>query len=220
MSPRAGFTLVSEIEPRLKSLIARIKPVGAEDSEELLQDALCVASKMLHDLELRNKEVTPGNICYYVALHMRSGRRSYSAGRTDVMNAGTALDGHSCVLSFEEPAGIDAETGEEVCLGEMLAGHHEDPSFAGARNVDWAQFLGTHDSRYGALLKNLGEGRTVRETGIGYEVNRRLKKQLATDLLEYMGEDAIADSMHEPQWRGSIHAEKERFACRAERRHW
>ena len=218
MSPRAGFVLIEQIEPRLRAIIPRIKAVGSEDAEELLQDALAVAAKMLHDLEERGKQVTPGNICYYVALHMRSGRRSYSAGRTDAMGAGTALDGHSCVLSFEEPAGIDAETGEEVYLGEMLAGHHEDPSFAGARNVDWEQFLGTHDIRYGALLKNLGEGRTVRETGMGYEVNRRLKKQLASDLLEYMGTDAIADSMHEPQWRGSIHAEKERFACRADRR--
>ena len=39
-----------------------IRGVGSEDTEELLQDALTVAAKMLHDLEERGKEVTPGNI--------------------------------------------------------------------------------------------------------------------------------------------------------------
>ena len=64
-----------------------IRGVGSEDKEEELQDALAVAAKMLHDLEERGKEVTPGNITYYTILHMKSGRRSYSGGRTDVMNA-------------------------------------------------------------------------------------------------------------------------------------
>jgi len=73
MSPNAGFVLMEEIAPRLKAVIPHIKPVGAEDAEELLQDSLCVAAKMLHDLETRGKQVTPGNVCYYVTL---PGRRS------------------------------------------------------------------------------------------------------------------------------------------------
>ena len=120
MSPESGFVLMEEIAPRLKAVIPHIKPVGAEDSEELFQDALCVAAKMLHDLEQRNKTVTPGNVAYYTILHMKSGRRSYSAGRTDAMSPGGQLDGKSMVLSFEEPAGIDPETGEEIPLGELL----------------------------------------------------------------------------------------------------
>ena len=109
MSPHAGFVLLEEIAPRLRAIMPGIKSVGAEDTEELLQDAMAVAAKMLHDLEARNKTVTPGNIVYYTVLHMKSGRRSYSAGRTDVMNPGTQLDSKSMVLSFEEPAGIDPE---------------------------------------------------------------------------------------------------------------
>ena len=127
MSPRAGFVLLEEIAPRLKAIIPHIKPVGAEDAEELLQDALALAAKMLHDLEERGKTVTPGNVAYYTILHIRSGRRSYSAGRTDVMNAGTQLDGLSSVMSFEEPAGFDLETGEEIPLGDMLAGSGRQP---------------------------------------------------------------------------------------------
>jgi hypothetical protein len=136
MSPRAGFVLLEEIAPRLKAIIPHIKPVGAEDAEELLQDALALAAKMLHDLEARGKTVTPGNVAYYTILHIRSGRRSYSAGRTDVMNAGTQLDGLSSVMSFEEPAGFDPETGEEIPLGDMLAGNEDDPAGAAARAVE------------------------------------------------------------------------------------
>jgi len=88
MSPRAGDMLIQEVAPRLRAVIPHIKPVGAEDAEELYQDSLCVAAKMLHDLEKRGKKVTPGNVCYYVTLHMKSGRRSHSAGRTDVMSSG------------------------------------------------------------------------------------------------------------------------------------
>ena len=89
MSPQAGFALMDEIAPRLRNIIPNIKPVGAEDTDELLQDALAVAAKMLHDLEQRGKTVTPGNVVYYTVLHIKSGRRSYSAGRTDVMGSGT-----------------------------------------------------------------------------------------------------------------------------------
>ena len=122
MSPRAGFVLLDQIEPRLRATMPYIRGVGSEDTEELLQDALTVAAKMLHDLEERGKEVTPGNIAYYTILHMKSGRRSYSAGRTAVMNAGTQLDSNAMVLSFEEPAVYDPETDEEIPLGDMLAG--------------------------------------------------------------------------------------------------
>ena len=108
---------MEEIAPRLKAVIPHIKPVGAEDAEELFQDAMAVAAKMLHNLEQRNKTVTPGNVAYYTILHMKSGRRSYTAGRTDAMSPGGQLDGKSMVLSFEEPAGIDPETLEEIPLG-------------------------------------------------------------------------------------------------------
>lgn len=83
-------------------------------------------------------------MAYYTILHMKSGRRSYSAGRTDVMNAGTQLDNLSSVLSFEEPAGYDPDTDEEIPLGDMLAGSEDDPAGAAARAVDWEEFLGTH----------------------------------------------------------------------------
>jgi len=165
MSPKAGFILLDQIEPRLKAIIPHIRPVGAEDAEELLQDALTVAAKMLHDLEERGKEVTPGNVAYYTILHMKSGRRSYSAGRTDVLGSGTQLDGLSSVLSFEEPAGYDPETDEEIPLGDMLAGSEDDPARAAGRVMDWEDFLDTHNPRYEAMVNDFAQGRRATDTG-------------------------------------------------------
>lgn len=222
MSPRAGFVLLNQIEPRLRAIVPHIKTVGAEDAGELLQDALAVAAKMLHDLEERGKEVTPGNIAYYTILHMRSGRRSYSAGRTDVMSAGTQLDKLASVLSFEEPAGHDPETGEEIPLGDMLTGNADDPAMAATRAVDWEEFLGTHNPRYGALVSDFAQGRGAKATAAQLGFSDRwgydLRDKLAADLREHFGEDAIAGSMKVPLWRGNVTVDHEKAACRADRR--
>jgi len=216
--------LVNDIEPRLRNIIPQaVKPVGGEDNEELIQDALCVAAKMLHDLEARGKQVTPGNITYYTVLHMKSGRRSYSAGRTDTMGSGTQLDGKSCVLSFEEPAGIDSETGEEIPLGDLLAGHGDDPSMTATRTVDWEDFLNTHDRRYAGLVSDLAMGKNSVETAKkrrkSYFQIRKLREKLALELREYMGDRAIADAIRIPSWKGNITCDHEKALCRAERRH-
>jgi hypothetical protein len=215
--------LIQEVAPRLRHIIPNaVKPVGAEDAEELVQDALVVAAQMLHNLEARGKEVTPGNVCYYVTLHMRSGRRSYGSGRTDAMSPGGQLDGKSCVLSFEEPAGIDPETGEEIPLGELLSGHGDDPAMSASRNVDWEAFLDTHDPKYTGIVCELASGgnalEMARQSRRSYSTVRQLKARLEADLREYMGEQAIADSARIPTWRGNILADHEKAACRADRR--
>lgn len=222
MSPQAGVVLLQEVAPRLKTVVPHIKTVGSEDSEELFQDAICVAAKMLHDLEQRGKIVTAGNVAYYTLLHIKSGRRSHSAGRTDVMSSGGQLDGNSMVLSFEEPAGVDQETGEEIPLGEMLAGNSDDPSMCASRNVDWEQFLDTHDDRYGGIICAIAEGHNALETAKAsktpYSRVRLLKQKLADELREFMGAEAIEDSARIPSWRGNIVVDREKALCRASRR--
>src|SRR5471030_2733429 len=108
MTAQAGDMLVEQIAPRLRTLVPKsVKPVGAEDPEELLQDAITIAAQMLHRVEVSGKTVTAGNIAYYVILHMRSGRRSQGSSRVDTMGIGTQLDHKSAVLSFEEEVGYD-----------------------------------------------------------------------------------------------------------------
>src|SRR5271167_424197 len=105
-----------------------------------------------------------------------------TAGRTDVMSSGGQLDGNSMVLSFEEPAGIDPETGEEIPLGEMLAGNADDPSMSASRNLDWELFLDTHDERYGGIICAIAEGHNALETAKAsrtpYARVRMLKQKL------------------------------------------
>ena len=120
-----------------------VKQVGAEDYEELVQDGIAMAAHMLHHLEERGKQVTPGNVAYYCLLHLKSGRRSYSSGRTDVMGSGTQLDHSSSVLSFEEEVGYDPELDEAVHLGDMLTCSKDDPAIAAGRNLDWEEFIET-----------------------------------------------------------------------------
>ncbi len=149
MSPRASFVLTEEIVPRIcKGILRSARAVGSEDIEELIQDCTAHAALLLHRVEETGKQVSAGNNAYFAILHTRSARRSTGASRTDVMASGTQLDGRSALLSFEEPVGIDSETGETVSLGELLASEHEDPSTAAARNIDWSDFLGAHDRRY------------------------------------------------------------------------
>lgn len=223
MSPSAGTLLVEQIAPRLRTLVPKsVKPVGAEDAEELVQDAIVIAAQMLHRVEQSGKKVTPGNIAYYALLHMRSGRRSQSANRTDIMAPGTQLDAKSTVLSFEEEVGYDPELDEPITLGELLASDHEDPAMAAARTIDWQLFLATHDYRYGVILKGMAEGRTLKDTAAAqrewYPGMWALKNRMAEKLRQYLGDNAIADSAPTPRWKACIAVDRERTACRVDRR--
>jgi len=196
--------------------------VGAEDDEELLQDGIAMAAHLMDGLERRGKSVTAGNIAYYTILHLKSGRRSYSTGKTDVMGSGTQIAANSMVLSLEEEVGFDEELGEPVRLEEMLSCANEDPSMEAARNIDWEEFLGSHDMRYTCIVYDLGSGRTMLDTaracGMTYNGIRELREELVDDLERFMGPTAIADAAAVPGWRGSIMVDRERTACRADRR--
>jgi hypothetical protein len=223
MSPSAGDLLVEQITPRLRTLVPKsVKPVGAEDPEELLQDAITIAAQMLHRVEEQGKSVTPGNIAYYVILHMRSGRRSQGSSHTDTMGIGTQLDGRSSVLSFEEEVGYDPELDEPITLGQLLASEHEDPSMEAARNLDWELFIRTHDYRYGIMIKGIAEGQSLKATaersGHLYMSLYGLKEKMAEDVREYLGDEAIAESVRTPRWKASITVDREKASCRADRR--
>lgn len=215
--------LLEEIVPRLRSVIPKtVRPVGAEDAEELVQDAIVVAAQMLDSVERKGKKVTPGNIAYYAVLQLKGGRRSQSANRTDTMAVGTQLDGRSCVLSFEEEVGYDPELDEPITLGNLLASEHEDPAMEAARNVDWELFLATHDYRYGVIIKGMAEGRTLKDTAAAqdewYPGMWALKNRMAGEVREYLGSDAIADAAQVPRWKANIAVDREKTACRADRR--
>ena len=213
---------MEEIAPRLRSAIPGVRKVGAEDDEELLQDGLTMAAEMLDNLETRGKQVTPGNVAYYCLLHLRSGRRSYSGGRTDVMGSGTQLDHSSMVLSFEEAVGFDEELGEPITLGELLTTEADDPSLTAGRNLDWNEFIEGHDHRFEAIIDATASGQTMapvaRRYGCSLSTISGLKRRLSAELQESFGEDILQEVGRRPEWQSSIQVDREKVACRADRR--
>ena len=91
-----------------------------------------------------------------------------------------------------------------------------------ARNVDWELFLATHDYRYGVIIKGMAEGRSLKDTTRAendwYPAMYALKNRMAEEVREYMGEQAIAESAKTPRWKANIAVDRERTACRADRR--
>ena len=218
MSPEAGTVLLEQIAPRLKMAVPYIKTVGCEDREELYQDGLCMAAHLLEANERNGKHVAASSVAYYTVLHLKSGRRSHSANRTDVFSSGTQLDRKVAVLSMETEVGFDPETMEPIRLGEFLSSNQDDPSTKACRNIDWDEFIDSHDYRFGVLLRDMAEGKDVlarsKEWGQKYSQVRVLKEKMETALREHLGESAMADCMRRPLWVGDLHAERERSACR------
>ncbi len=182
-----------------------------------------MAAHMLEGLEQRGKTVTPGNVAYYTILHLKSGRRSYSTGSSDVMGSATQIRQHSVVLSLETEVGFDEEMQQPMTIEEVLTdGRHEDVAMVAARNLDWEKFLASHDVRYICLVYDLASGHsmldTARACGMTYAGIRELRERLVEDLVEFLGDEAIADSAAVPAWLSNLRQDHERMACRADRR--
>ncbi len=216
---------MGEIAPRFRSAIHRcVRTLGCEDSDELVQDGIAMSAQMLSNVERAGKQVTPGNIACYTILHLKSGRRNTGASRADVMACGTQLDSKSALMSTEEEVGYDPELDEAITLGSLLAVQHEDPATAGGRNVDWDAFLGSHDYRYGVIVAGMLEGESLSETarssGLSYLTLGEVKVKLADDLREFMRASAVLDALKVPTWRANLVADREKAACKADRRRW
>ena len=118
MSPQAGWLLVNEIVPRLKSSISTsVRPVGCEDTEELIQDGTAIAAKMLHSAEAQGKQASAGNIAYYAVQHLISGRRSTGYHKTDPLCPAAQLSWCSRMHSLDEAVAGDEGNDEAPHAG-------------------------------------------------------------------------------------------------------
>jgi hypothetical protein len=114
--------LVHEIAPRLCSMIPRqVIPIAPEDLEDLRQDAIALAAKLLTRAIETGKAVTPGNIAHYTVQLMRSGRRSTGATATDALAPMTGMRSRARVTSTEQPVSND---GGEPISYKLLDGVH------------------------------------------------------------------------------------------------
>jgi hypothetical protein len=225
MPPALAHTLVHDIVPRLRSALTHsVRRVGAEDAEELLQDATLLAARLLLRCAERGQSVTPGNIAYYTLLHLRAGRRSHYSGRSDVLGSRTQLSGYSRVHPLDEPLATESEVpGKPLTLAEVLAGDAEDPAATAARNLDWQAFLATLDDRARAVLRCLaGELRwqaVAHRYGVGRSTVQAWRKCLTELLRTFMGAEVLAELQRGPGWQAQLRALREQLACRLERNH-
>ena len=222
MSPQAGWILQEEVVPRLRSAIPRnVRQIGYEDAEELVQDSICIAAKLLDNCEKANKKVTPGNIAYYTILHMKSGRRSHGSSNADALGTGTQLHGRSTTTSLDEPVDV-AELGEEFSVSDVFSTDNEDPGQKAARKIDWAVFMASLTDREKSVVEGLLMGLNGSEVGRALGIDpssiRYFKQRLAVKILDYMGPDILIEIRKMPGWKNSLNCNREKLACRNHRR--
>ena len=224
MSSHADTVLIDEIVPRLRHMIPHhVSFVGAEDAEEVLQDATLMAARLLARARANGKQVTAGNISYYTMLHVRCGRRSHSAGRSDVMGTRTQIVGNSRVSSMEAPvASDDASPEDPLTLGDVLASDAEDPSETAARNLDWQALVASLDERALAVLHCMADETRLQEVatrkGVSRSTVQSWRNQLTELVRTFMGHDVLHMIQRTPRWRENLTTLREQMACRMDRR--
>jgi len=222
MSPQAGFLLLNEIVPRLRSSIpGSIRPSGSEDLDELLQDGTAIAAQILDSAERRGKSVTAGNVAHYAVQHLKSGRRSTGFHRSDPLHPAAQLGGRSRLHSMDEPVNHPDSGDEPFTLADALASDHDDPGVEAARRLDWTEFEEKLDAVTRAILQAMVAGRDLTalvarfgksRTGLHNDKNR-----LAALIKERLGSDILGISQERARWRDNLDAGRERQACRWER---
>ena len=121
-----------------------------------------------------------------------------------------------------EEVGYDSESDEPINLGSLLASGQEYPSNEAARNIDWELFRSTHDYRYGILVTGMAEGQhlkaTAEKSGHLTAASTGSRKGWPRICGNSWASTAIEDSLHSPAWKSTLIADKERIACRTDRR--
>jgi len=210
MTAIAAELLVTQIMPIIMGAIARgaVRTVGSEDLEELQQDALASAASMLDSAERDNKPVAANSIAYYALQRTRSGRRSTSANRTDVMSPGAILDGNSVVNSLDEAVGGDPDhDNDEMTLHDVLGGSDDAPDTVAARELDWGSLMKTLPEKHGMVVQRTAEGfgpnEIAAELGVCAPRVVQLKRKVGRRIREVWGSDALADVARKPAWKRS-----------------
>jgi hypothetical protein len=223
MSPQAGFILQEEVVPRLRSAIPNTVPlVGADNVEELVQDGTVLALRLLNSAKRSGRKVTGGNLAFYTLQTLRSGRRSTPQRKNDPPNPYAQLRGACKVQSLDEPLLAEKGSDEPLTLGETLAARTEDPCTVATRHLDWAALVEALDKTAAEILSCLIIGADLTTLVPKLKRSRSAlrgdKDRLAQLVLEHLGEDILARVQESPRWQSDVAANREKLACRCDRR--
>ena len=206
MSPALQQQFMSEIAPVLISTVPRvIRSVGSEDADELVQDALAEACRSVDSLERRNRPIHPSSVVYYTIQRLKTGRRSTSGGRTDVMSAGCQLDGRCQLDSLDAPLTFEGDEGDEMCLGDVIASRRDDPASRAVRELDWSEFMSELTSRQQqvvwATVTGFSGKEQARSMGVSAPRVTEHKCAIAKRATQFWGETVLQDAGDTPLWR-------------------
>jgi hypothetical protein len=226
MSPQAAWLLQEEIVPRLSGTVPyTVLCVGSEDHQELVQDGITMASRMLVRVERQGKlgKVSASNISYYTIQHLKSGRRANGTSSVDVMGTATQLNGSTRLHSLSEVV-AQSEAGDEMLeLHDVISQDQDDPSVEAARRLDWSNFIVSLNRMERLLVDCLVKGLGLREAAkiahVSYWTMRNYRDKIAQKIIGFMGIDILKDIASIPGWRIGLDCERELMACRADRRH-
>ncbi len=211
MTTTAGLQLLNNIMPLIAGAIGRgcVKPVGAEDREELTADGCAIAARMLDSAERKGMEINPRSVAHYTLQSLKSGRRAGSAGRQDVMSSAATLDGGVKITSLDAPLEFD-DDGDDVNLHDLLAGHGEDVDTAVARRLDWYDVEARLDPRRRQVLRETVEGYGPKELGekLGVSAPRvvGLRQSCAAAVEQAWGVQGLPDTTSTSVWRSGLRA--------------
>jgi len=222
MTPSTEHLLLKEVQPRLRIAITRTVPVvGSDDQEELLQDGLVIALRLLNGARRSRKNVTGASVAYYTIKCLCSGRRSTGYRKTDPLHPASQLNGHCRLHSFEEPVAFDRSTDESLTLGEMLPAREDDPATQAGRRLDWDQLIQQLDATTKAILVCLATCEELTVLVSRFRRSRSMiqnhKDRLARLIKECLGQDILRQVQEQPGWHNDMHATREKLACRWER---
>lgn len=224
MSPQVGWLLVNEVVPRLKAVIPRsVRCVGSENPEELVQDATCMAARIMHNGEQNGKRIPHQSAAYYAIQHCKSGRRAVGHSCSDVHGSATQLNGRSRLESMEEVVAVNDECGGEIYyLHDVLSNNDaDDPSVVAARKLDWQEFVADLPKRERIVVEFLVEGASgsaiARKLKTTDSKIRAIKKHLAQAIVEFMGPEILKEIQRRPRWKDGVMATRERMACKYDR---
>ncbi len=211
MSPSAALMLEKEIYPIIRNTVPRtVRPMGSEDPEELVQDATASAAEMVEAMEKAGKVPLPHSIAYYSIQRTKSGRRSYGDIRTDVLSPGFQMDNDGAVCSMQEPVGDE----DDMTVGDAIACKSEDMASKVLRQIDWDAFLDTLNARKRRIVEELmlgyGTSDITRLFSVSAARVTQLKREIAQEIKEFMGDSILVDAGSESVWERDIRCLRER----------
>ena len=207
MNRESGMLLLDAV-PAIKAGLYRCgRPQGAETQAEIVQDAVCMAAKMIDSCEARGRPVIPGSVAYYAVQASRTGRRSQSSGICDAMGARTRAAGRSRLVSTEEK--MSPSDPESLVLDELLADPRPDPATEAAKRLDWDRIEPRLDPRAGETVRATAAGESVkslaRKLGVSSPAVVKMKRRAAAAVLDAWGCANLSEAlMPEPAWRRQV----------------